>query len=90
MEKSVNEVVSLVEKREMAHDAHVVAGNASAISSRQVRYSFSPHRNPNPPPGLKAPSASPFSKSILCPQCGEQFSPFSEGSRGWNNKPHEV
>ena len=42
------------------------------------------------PPGLKAPSANPFSKPILCPQCGEQFSPFSEGSRGWNSKPHEV
>ena len=89
-EKPINEVISLVEKREMARDANVVTGNASAISSRQVCMPHGSRKFVAPPPGLKEPCPANRSKRIPCPQCGAQFAIFSEGLKGWNSKPHEL
>ena len=60
IEKSVNEVISLVEKKEMARDAHMVSGSYSSVSAfrKDVRQSQEPHSKslPTSPPGLPEPS----------------------------------
>ena len=92
-ERSVNEVISLVEKREMAHDANMVSGNASSISSfrQEVRKTHESRRSlPLPPPGLTGPFTANRNKSIPCPLCRKQFAPYTEGTAGWNSKPHEI
>ena len=57
IDKSVNDVVSLVEKREMARNANTVSGNMSAISSfRQENKKNQDNRRLIPPsPGLIKP-----------------------------------
>ena len=88
IDRPINDVVSLLEKKEMARDANIVRSSTFAISSRQESY-----RTPKvsgPPPGFKEPSSAQKAKRASCPQCREQFSPFVEGPRGWNLKPHEM
>ena len=79
----VNDVISLVEGKEMAR-------NALPTSSLSAMSSF--RRQQNPPPGaaIVAPSHADRSKEAKCPDCRSYFKVFTEGSRGWNNKPHQV
>ena len=74
----VNDVVALVESREMARNA-LPTGSLSAMSSfrRQQRNSH-------------APSSSDRAKQAPCPDCLRLFNVFSEGPKGWNAKPHRL
>ena len=68
-EKSINEVTSLVEKHEMARNAHMVSGSTSAISERQkVSFSSSNSHKSIPPPGLQEPCAANRDHKSPCQQ----------------------
>ena len=93
-DKSVNEVIGLVEKREMARDAHNVSANMSSFSTyrKEVRKVPVPRKSPGPPPGFSDTcTASRTSECVPCPQCGNQFTHFTEGRNGVvNSTPFEV
>ena len=76
LERAVNDVISLVESKEMAMNS--LPSSASGISSFKR--------------GRPAPAAqtlpSDRSQTALCPDCKQTFALFSEGARRWNTRPH--
>lgn len=81
-ETPVNELISMVENKEMAR-------NALPTSSMSAMSAFRRQQNTAEKPAEK-PSASDRSKEATCPDCRSPFKIFSEGNRGWNVKPHTV
>ena len=91
IDKPTNEVIALVEKKEMACDANVGSASTSAISSRWEGHLSSPSKNSiSPLPDLPELCSANRSNQIPCPQCGKHFAPFSEGSFGFNLKLHKL
>ena len=83
IKSSVNDVVSVVENKEMARNA-LPSSTLSAVSS------FRRQQN-HPVTSAKAiPSTADRAREEICHDCKSPFKVFSEGSRGWNNKPHQV
>ena len=79
--KSINDVVSLLESKEMARDANTAKSSTFAISSKRDNNTL---RAPkvSPPPGFKEPSSSQKSQRSSCAQCGESFPPLLKGKGG--------
>ena len=82
LETLINEIIALVESKEMAHNA-LPSPSLSAVSSF-VKQRISP---PNPVPTL---SQADRVKEATCPGCHIAFQVFTEGARGWNKKPHQM
>ncbi|KAK3711280.1 hypothetical protein QZH41_004332 [Actinostola sp. cb2023] len=82
LQKPVNEVIALVENKEMARNA-MPSSSLSAVSS------FRRQTNPTASPST-APSRTDQAKEIKCPECHTTFKIFTEGSRGWNTTPHQL
>ena len=76
LETAVNDVISLVESKEMARNS--LPSSASGISS------FKRGR----PASAAQPPPSDRSQTALCPDCKQTFALFSEGARGWNTRLH--
>ena len=84
LHKSMNDVVALVENKEMARNA-LPSSSLSAVSMFQRNQ----HR-PIPPPASVAPPKADRDRVATCPACKTFFQTFTEGARGWNTKPHQV
>ena len=78
--RAVNDVVSLVESKEMARNALPTAASTSGISSFK--------REKNTP--AKPPPTSQRSETAPCPECKKLYSLYSEGAKGWNTRPHRL
>ena len=82
LEKPINEVIALVETKEMARNA-LPSPSLSAVSS------FAKQRKSPPNPVLTLSQAD-RAKEATCPGCHIAFKVFTEGARGWNEKPHQM
>ena len=82
---SINDVVALVENKEMARNAQP----SSALSAMST---FRRQRNEQPAASHDAPplSQADRTKQASCPDCKSWYKVFTEGARGWNKKPHQV
>ena len=81
IDKPTNEIIALVEKKEMACDANVGSASTSAISSMREGHLSSTSKNSiSLPPGLPESCSANRSKQIPCPQC----------SFGFSLKPHKL
>ena len=76
LQKSINDVVALVESKEMARNA--LPTTAASISSFR-------HQINAPTEQAKADK----NQTAPCPDCGKTFALFSEGAAGWNKRPHK-
>ena len=83
LKQPVNDVIALVESKEMARNA-LPSSSLSAVSSFRHQQNLAPVL-----PG-QTPSQSDQAKQATCPDCKTLFNVFTEGSRGWNTKPHQV
>ncbi|XP_077359925.1 uncharacterized protein LOC144005545 [Festucalex cinctus] len=81
LRKPVNDVIALVESREMARDASP-SPTLSAMSSFRSQ-KRDPRMDAAPPPADRT-------RQATCPDCKSLFRVFTEGPRGWNTKPHQV
>ena len=79
LEKPVNDVVALVESKEMARNA-LPSPSMSGMSSFQKQRKHPP----------TTPSQKERERVASCPDCHKEFKLFSEGARGWNETPHKV
>ena len=82
-DRPVNDVISLVEKREMTRDANSVSASMFSFSS----YKKFPdqQKTPRSPSVFSEPcTTNRINERVPCPQCGNQFAPFKEG----RSKPH--
>ena len=79
----VNDVIALVENKEMARNA-LPSSTLSAVSS------FKRQQDPPKEPPTTTPSRVDQAKQATCPDCKSLFKIFTEGTRGWNTKPHTV
>ena len=79
----VNDVIALVEGKEMARNA-LPSSSLSAISS------FRRQQNPALVTPPSDPSQADRARQAVCPDCRALFHVFTEGARGWNSKPHQV
>ena len=77
---SINDVIALVETREMARNA--LPSSVSAISSFQRQRQTTTRDT--------FPTSTERQKQSLCPDCKQTYHLFSEGPKGWNTKPHHV
>ena len=75
LQTPVNDVIALVENKEMARNA------VSSFKRQQV---------PPKEPPLASLSRVDQTKQAACPDCQRLFTIFTEGTRGWNTKPHTV
>ena len=75
----VNDVIALVETKEMARNA-LPSASLSAVSS------FRRQRNTPVPTPVQGPSD--HAKQATCPDCHKRFNLYTEGPRGWNTKPY--
>ena len=79
----VNNVVSLVESKEMARNA-LPSSSLSAMSSfRQQQTSPTEATH-------SIPSTADLAREAKCPDCKNLFKLFTEGAWGWNTHPHRV
>ncbi|KAK2547281.1 hypothetical protein P5673_032838 [Acropora cervicornis] len=79
----VNDVIALVENKEMARNA-LPSSTLSAVSS------FKRQQVPPKEPPSATPSRADQAKQAACPDCQRLFRIFTEGTRGWNTQPHTV
>ena len=79
----VNDVIALVENKEMARNA-LPSSTLSAVSS------FKRQQDPPKETPTTTPSRVDQAKQATCPDCKSLFKIFTEGTRGWNTKPHTV
>jgi len=91
LEKSVNNVIAIVEKKEMARDAHS-AVSTSAISSmkQQQRRREQNAAGQKQQQSLQKPSEDDKGKQAPCPRCKKTYSLYREGRFGWNAKPYNM
>ena len=87
LEQSINYVISAVEKKEMARDAHS-ATSVSSMSSMKLQ-------RKRGQAGLASgqqqkTNESERNKQGNCPHCKKDYSLFKEGHFGWNSKPYEM
>ena len=83
LQTPVNDVIALVESKEMARNA-LPSPTLSAVSS------FKRQQEPPKEPSSATPSRADQAKQAVCPDCKNLFKIFTEGTRGWNSKPHTV
>ncbi|XP_068753710.1 uncharacterized protein [Montipora capricornis] len=83
LQTPVNDVIALVENKEMARNA-LPSSTLSAVSS------FKRQQEPPKEPPSANPSQADQAKQAACPDCKNLFKIFTEGTRGWNTKPHTV
>ncbi|KAJ8335347.1 hypothetical protein SKAU_G00386890 [Synaphobranchus kaupii] len=83
LEKPVNDVIALVENKEMARNAFPSSALSAVSSFQHLKKSTQTSPTPTPGPADVARRAS-------CPDCKGTFNVFTEGSRGWNTKPHQL
>ena len=76
--KAVNDVIALVENKEMARNA-LPSSTMSAVSSFRRRHE-------TPAAATTTPPQSDRGKRAPCPDCKQPFNLFT----GWNSKPHQV
>ena len=92
LQQPVNDVISLVEKKEMARDAHSVA-STSAISSMKQQQRKKVHaglaHESTQQQGQKSSDVD-RSKQGNCPHCKTIFALYREGQFGWNSKPFDM
>ena len=81
---SVNDVVALVEGKEMARNA-LPSSSQSAISTFRRQ-----QKAIKVPQTLATPTQSQVdrSKHGQCPDCHKSYQLFTQGAKGWNSKPH--
>ena len=87
LRKAVNEVIALVETKEMARNALPPATLSSMSSFQRQRKT---PINSTPTSSASTPSPVDQGKAANCPDCQCSFNLFTEGARGWNTKPHQV
>ncbi len=83
LQTPVNDVIALVESKEMARNA-LPLSSLSAVSSFRHQ-----QKEPLTTPSQRPPS-SDRSKQVPCPDCKKPYHLFREGVNGWNTKPHSV
>ena len=88
LEQPINQVISMVEKKEMARDAHSAA-SASSMSSMKLQ-----RKKGGQASGSGVSSAgqqsSDRNKKANCPHCKKEYALYKEGRFGWNSKPYEM
>jgi hypothetical protein len=82
LKKPVNDVIALVENKEMSRNA-LPSPTLSAMSS------FQRLRNQKTSPA-PTPAQADKDKQASCPDCKSTYKVFTKGSRGWNTQPHQV
>ncbi|KAK3745249.1 hypothetical protein QZH41_001847 [Actinostola sp. cb2023] len=86
----VNDVVSLVENKEMARNA-LPSSTLYAVSSFRRQQNPLTGTTAAPPSHAdRPPTHADGGKEARCPDCKNLFKIFTEGARGWNTKPHQV
>lgn len=78
----VNDVIALIEQKEMVRNA-LPASNLSALSA------FQPHKKTQASPTF-IPSQADQNREATCPECMGSFKVFTQGTREWNTKPHQI
>ena len=83
-DRSVNDVISLAEKREMVRDAHMISDNTSAFVRRQEVDTVisSPNRYIRSPPGLQEPCTANGEQKTLLSSMRTAFSPLLRRTEG--------
>ena len=84
LEQSINYVISAVEKKEMARDAHSAA-SASSISSLKLQ-----RKRGQASGQQQKTNESERNKQGNCPHCKKDYSLYKEGRFGWNSKPYDM
>ena len=75
LEKSLTDVITLVESREMARNALPTPSSLDAMPAfKKSKNSLHPIQE--------------HSQAADCPYCKEKYRLFTEGRLGWNTKPH--
>ena len=83
--KPINDVIALVENKEMARNALPSASLSSISTFKQNKQA-----QPTTPPSDPVPAQSDRDKLGTCPDCKSRYKIFTESARGWNTKPHKV
>ena len=81
----VNDVIAIVENKEMARNA-LPTSTLSAVSSFVRQRSIVPEASPT----TNNTNAPDHNKMESCPACKKSFRVFSKGPKGWNVKPHQY
>ena len=76
--KTINEIISLVESKETARNA--LPSTSAALSQFKRNQRTSKFQDKKPTSGN--------TQTVPCPDCGKTYALFTEGSTGWNSKPH--
>ena len=83
LQTPVNDVIALVENKEMARNA-LPSSTLTAVSS------FKRQQVPPKEPRSATPPRADQAKQAACPDCQSLFRISKEGTRGWNTKPQTV
>ena len=90
LQKSINDVIALVESKEMARN-DLPSSSLSAVSSfrNQQRKPSASHTSASHTSALPSTERSKKARAP-CPDCKTPYHLFTEGAKGWNVQPHSV
>jgi hypothetical protein len=89
-QKSINDVIALVENKEKARNALPSASaSVPSLSSVSTFKKLNAAQKHDPAStGKQLPAFADRSRTGKCPDCGKSYRLFKESARGWNTKPH--
>ena len=87
--RAVNEIVALVESKEMARNA-VPPTEVTSVSAVQRLHDADHRARPNAAPCRESHNLPDRSKQSRCPLCQRLFQLYKKGARGWNTKPYTL
>ena len=88
LKQPINDVISIVEKKEMARDA-LSAASASSMSSMKLQRKKG-HAGAEASGHQQKSNVSERSKQGSCPHCKKDYALYKEGRFGWNSKPYDM
>ena len=89
LSQPINDVIALIEKKEMARDAHSAASSSSMSSMKLQRKKGQASADAGQQRSTKA-NEGERSKQSNCPHCKKEYALYREGRFGWNSKPYEM
>ena len=79
LQRPVNDVISLVESKEMARNALPTSLSTVSLFKREKQH-FPPTQH----------AATNRQQTAQCPKCSDTYNMYSEGRFGWNTRPHRI
>lgn len=87
LQQPINTVIAMVEKKEMARDAHSSVSTSAISTMKQQQKKNAAEKQHQ---SSQKPNEVEKGKQVPCPRCKKPYLLYREGRFGWNTKPYNM